>query len=114
MRQFTTTTCTIYFLAGCQLLLLARKSVLVSAQQQQSWNGCLCPEGNCKAVAIGEPTGVCFQIANGVAWNEGVKYIRPSFEPNADQYSRLRIPNCTFVAVFSSFSLTLTNDEYIL
>ena len=84
-----------WFACGC--VVLPRAAVVVTAQAPattaSSWGGC----GSDGVVAIGDPTRVCLQIANGTAWNLGVRYIRPSFEPKADEYSRFHIPNCTCV-----------------
>ena len=80
----------LFILAGCGLLIAA-------VVEAQSWGGC--DGSDSSVVAIGDPTRVCLQIANGTAWNQGVGYIRPSFEPKADQYSRFHIPNCTFMNV---------------
>ena len=45
-------------------------------------------------VTIGKPTYVCMNVANSADWTAGVQYQRLSFSPKADQYSRLRIPDC--------------------
>jgi hypothetical protein len=49
-------------------------------------------------VRIGDPTRVCLQVGNGISWADGVQYTRASFEPEADLYSRLHIPNCACCA----------------
>jgi hypothetical protein len=38
---------------------------------------------------------VCLQVGNSANWAAGVSYIRLSFTPETDQYSRFYVPNCT-------------------
>ena len=62
------------------------------------WGGCVNPnvedsDGK-DVVAIGATTYVCLNIANTSDWTSGVSYQRVSFNPKADQYSRLSIPGC--------------------
>ena len=59
------------------------------------WGGCVM-EGTTAdtKVTIGATTIVCLQIGNGTDWSAGLSYIRLAFQPTADQYSRLYIPNC--------------------
>lgn len=61
------------------------------------WGGCVDPRypGSDK-IEIGKRTVVCFHIGNSINWAGGVEYIRVSFAPVADQYSRLHIPNCKY------------------
>jgi len=68
---------------------------------EPQWEGCVM-EGTDAAgtpVKIGQRTIVCVQIGNGTQWNAGLNYIRLAFEPEADQYSRLIIPNCKCACV---------------
>jgi hypothetical protein len=60
------------------------------------WGGCVNLKGNNPSLSIGERTIVCLQIGNSVNWAGGVSYIRLSFTPETDQYSRFYVPNCTF------------------
>lgn len=64
-----------------------------------AWGGCVgsssSTNSNNANVKIGDPTRVCLHVANGTDWGAGsVAYVRASFEPPADTYSRLHIPNC--------------------
>lgn len=63
-------------------------------------------------MTIGKPTYVCLQIGNNKNWTAGVNYIRASFRPVGDVYSRLYIPNSyTDLAVTSG---TIWQDKDIL
>jgi hypothetical protein len=57
------------------------------------WGGCQY-DPNAK-VTIGDPTTICFNVADGVDWGEKVSYLRLNFEPAADEYSRFHVPGCT-------------------
>jgi len=70
------------------------------------WTGCTDPAFPDQKITIGEKTLVCLQIGAGVPWNVGIEYIRLSFSPVADQYSRLYIPNCTSLSVVPVYSVT--------
>lgn len=66
-----------------------------------SWGGCQATFSGASVetlekIAIGKQTIVCFHVGNTKDWSRGVDYIRLSFQPEADQYSRLHIPNCKF------------------
>jgi hypothetical protein len=68
-------------------------AALVSAQEAPpAWTGCNSVEG--ALVKIGDPMFLCLHVANGVDWGGGVEYIRLAFNPKADEYSRLHVPNC--------------------
>jgi len=86
MRQFLPT------VRSLALFLSVAPAVVVHAQN--SWGGCFDPNGGSDVVKIGDPTRVCLQIANGTDWSAGVKYVRPSFDPEADEYSRFYIKDC--------------------
>jgi hypothetical protein len=49
---------------------------------------------NSTSLKIGERTIVCLQIGNSVNWARGLSYIRLSFTPETDQYSRFYVPKC--------------------
>jgi hypothetical protein len=67
--------------------------VSTNAQNNSSWSGCV---GGNSVVQIGKTTRVCLQIGNTTDWTAGVGFVRASFEPEADQYSRFHIPECTY------------------
>lgn len=59
------------------------------------WSGCVMEGTDADTkVMIGKTTIICIHIGNGTDWNGGISYIRLAFEPTADQYSRLYVPNC--------------------
>jgi hypothetical protein len=60
------------------------------------WSGCIDPNGDEKPVEINKPTTVCLHAANNVDWTSGAQYIRMNFQPQADKFSRLHIPDCKF------------------
>jgi hypothetical protein len=69
----------------------------VSSQSgEDKWSGCILEEGKSSEIKIGDPTRVCLQVGNSLDWGGGVQYVRASFEPEADEYSRLRIRGCKF------------------
>ena len=64
------------------------------AAVDSGWPGCYGTGGNAEKIKIGAPMFLCLHIGSGLDWSEGIKYIRLSFSPKADEYSRLHIPNC--------------------
>jgi hypothetical protein len=83
-------------------LLFALLSSLVAAQNETNgdqWGGCQATFSGASVdtlekIEIGKQTIVCFHVGNTKDWARGVDYIRLSFQPEADQYSRMHIPNC--------------------
>jgi hypothetical protein len=61
------------------------------------WGGCVGRNGAADRVRLGQATRICWHVANGVQWSAGVDYVRAAFEPVADTYARLHIPNCTYI-----------------
>jgi len=57
--------------------------------------------GDGRDIVIGESSTICFHIANKNNWADGINYVRLSFAPKADEYSRLHIPNCKLVELGS-------------
>ena len=81
------------------LVLMMATSIIVVTSQDDGWTGCINQSlnKNQNLVRIQQPSRVCLSIANDTNWNSGsTSYIRASFEPKADEYSRFHIPNCTF------------------
>ncbi|GAX23050.1 hypothetical protein FisN_15Hh050 [Fistulifera solaris] len=82
-------------------LLFALLSSLVAAQNETNgdqWGGCQATFSGASVdtlekIEIGKQTIVCFHVGNTKDWARGVDYIRLSFQPEADQYSRMHIPN---------------------
>lgn len=61
-----------------------------------AWAGCVRDAGQPNEVSLNRQTRLCFHVANGINWAAGLSYIRAAFEPLADAYARLHIPNCTY------------------
>lgn len=72
----------------------AQNSTAVKNSTTTQWTGCVSPNDPTEVVSIGSPTTICFVAGNGVNWAAGVTYLRFSFRPNADEYSRFHIPGC--------------------
>ncbi|KAL3929934.1 MAG: hypothetical protein SGBAC_011989 [Bacillariaceae sp.] len=57
-----------------------------------TWGGCMDSNMN-PLVTIGEKTTICLVLSNGVNWNgQTIDYIRLSFQPIADEFSRFIVP----------------------
>lgn len=78
-------------------LLLLVLWLLPAATAQQDWTGCVDVDEPGKLVTIGEKTTLCLQIGNTNHWAAGAQYIRLSFQPVADEYSRIHVPNCEWL-----------------
>jgi hypothetical protein len=76
-----------------------------SSSSQNQWGGCVGRNGAADRVRLGQATRICWHVANGVQWSAGVDYVRAAFEPIADTYARLHIPNCTYSFVCSTYSV---------
>lgn len=80
----------------CWLVLVSSIMMVTSQNQGAGWTGCVNPNlnKNQNLIRIGQPTRVCLSVANDTDWNSGfASYVRASFEPKADVYSRFHIPN---------------------
>jgi hypothetical protein len=66
-----------------------------ASASSSGWGGCVNLKDKDPTIKIGTSTIVCLQIGNSVNWAGGVNYIRLSFTPETDQYSRFYVPNCT-------------------
>jgi len=90
------------FLLSAQLLSALVSGVVAQTTTADPWGGCVLEGSNADMkVKIGQKTIVCLQVANGTDWGAGVGYVRLAFEPIADQYSRLLIPNCELSVITS-------------
>jgi hypothetical protein len=79
--------------------------MMVTSQSPSNggWTGCVNRDlsKNQNLVRIQQPTRVCLSIANHTDWNSGTtSYVRASFEPQGDVYSRFHIPNCTLLLLW--------------
>jgi hypothetical protein len=67
------------------------------AAPTSGWSGCDDPATLGEPIKIGKKTTVCVVLANNADWNPGLpgtKYLRLSFQPIADEYSRFTVPSC--------------------
>jgi len=77
----------------------AAASAGTQAPVDDGWSGCVNPrlseEEN--LVRIGKPTSICIVLGSATKWNDDrgppVRYLRLSFRPNADLYSRFHVPS---------------------
>jgi hypothetical protein len=87
------------------LSLLILTLILIETQAQSQWTGCIDPDNldSPDLVKIGERHTICITVGPGGSWAgikgsdgtyAGVEYMRYTWRPTADQYSRFHIPNC--------------------
>lgn len=84
------TTRNVWFNITVVLLLITVPFTMAS---NSSWSGCGPIDNPNQAITIGEKTVVCLQVGNSVDWGGDVQYVRLSFQPEVDQYSRFHVPN---------------------
>lgn len=76
------------------------------------WNGCVDPNDPSAPapVTIGEKTFICLVLTGSADWGVAApkEYLRLTFSPTADQYSRFHVPNCTYLLVGCSVLRTGT------
>lgn len=61
-----------------------------------TWSGCT-DSSLPPLVTIGEKTTICLILANNLKWDDNnVRYLRMSFQPVADEFSRFIVPACKF------------------
>ena len=84
------------------LLLLSITTAILAqdVEEAKTWDGCY--DVNRNLIKKGSPMFLCLHMANGINWSEGVDFIRLSFSPDVDEYSRLHVPNCTFAVLCSA------------
>ncbi|KAL7576723.1 hypothetical protein ACA910_005644 [Epithemia clementina (nom. ined.)] len=75
------------------VLLFLSLSADRSLANDSGWSGCGPVEDPNAALTIGERTVICLQVGNNVDWGGTVQYLRLSFSPEVDQYSRFHVPN---------------------
>jgi hypothetical protein len=100
LAQDTTTTPTV-----APITPAADETTATGSSTTSQWSGCVDLNEGIADIGIGDLTTVCLQIGNQLNWANGASYIRASFQPEADQYSRLHIPNCTCMSKLSISSL---------
>ncbi|CAB9508578.1 expressed unknown protein [Seminavis robusta] len=60
------------------------------------WTGCVDPDSPDEPIRIGKKTTICIILGSNTNWNAGVppvRYLRLSFQPLADEYSRFHVPS---------------------
>lgn len=83
-------------------LLFAFASIAFTVAQTpaptpQPWSGCVDPNNPDvpEQVKVGSRHTICLTIGPGGNWAAGVSYIRYTFQPKGDEYSRFHIPQST-------------------
>ena len=72
-----------------------------------TWGGCSDANLN-PLVVIGEKTTICLVLSNELNWDgQGVDYVRLSFQPIADEFSRFIVPACKLFNVGVKMTLGL-------
>ena len=89
---------TMKFLSFLLFLLTTNNSLPTARAQDNStaiWTeGCFGNGGSGEVIKIGQPMFLCLHVANNKDWSSGAKFLRVSFQPKADEYSRFHVPNC--------------------
>jgi len=67
-------------------------AVSLSGAAEETWGGCRKSDGN-GLVSRNGRTFICIMVGPSGDWREGIKYLRYSFEPKADEYSRFTVAN---------------------
>jgi len=67
--------------------------VTVPPTRADDWVGCVDKEFPSKKVRRGQKTTVCLGVGTDGDWAAGTNYVRHSFKPVADDFSRFTIPN---------------------
>lgn len=62
------------------------------------WSGCRDPNNPDiqDVIEIGKPMTICVTLGPGGNWAAGVRYLRYTFRPDVDEYSRFHIINCEY------------------
>ena len=58
------------------------------------WGGCNPSSGGTLLVKKNEKTLVCISVGPRADWASDVQYLRYSFQPKGDEYSRITLPGC--------------------
>lgn len=64
----------------------------LSVGNEETWGGCGKSEGS-RLVSANKRTFICIMVGPSGDWRTGINYLRYSFEPKADEYSRFTIEN---------------------
>lgn len=78
-------------------------AVTMAPTIDNSWKGCVAvnEDGSIEPelVKLGEPMTICVVLASNAEYNaappDSTRYLRLSFRPVVDQYSRFHVPECT-------------------
>lgn len=68
----------------------------LAPQQDDTWAGCWGAGGSSNRIKIGSPMFLCLHVGNNRNWTDSAEFIRLSFSPKADEYSRLHVANCKY------------------
>ena len=69
---------------------------LAPQEKDDTWAGCWGAGGSSNRIKIGSPMFLCLHVGNNRNWTDSAQFIRLSFSPKADEYSRLHVPNCKY------------------
>ena len=82
----------------CLVLLLQSTMIMMvlgNTNPNVTWSGCGPLGSETQKLTMDKNTVICLQVANTLDWGNGGKYLRLSFQPKVDQYSRFHVVNCT-------------------
>lgn len=66
------------------------------APVDDGWSGCVDPSKPEELIKIGKKTTICIVLGSSTNWNvltPATQYLRLSFQPQADEYSRFHVPS---------------------
>jgi len=73
------------------LLLLSLAVATLANDENITWTGCGPYTNEAQRLTIGKDSVVCLQAANDLNWVNGAQYLRFSFSPTVDEYSRFHV-----------------------
>mmetsp|Transcript_8484 Transcript_8484/g.11181 ORF Transcript_8484/g.11181 Transcript_8484/m.11181 type:complete len:263 (-) Transcript_8484:174-962(-) len=98
------------------LFLTFYHNAIVSVSSETvTWTGCGNFGDTAAELTVGKGSALCLQVGNSLNWVDGANYLRLSFTPEVDQYSRFHVQNSytdlirsTANAPFSQRNLTVS------
>ena len=80
--------------ATTALLLMLGLWVKTVSANNITWSGCGPIEDPLTRLKVDQRTVICLHVGNTEDWGGQVTYLRLSFSPKIDQYSRFHVSNC--------------------
>lgn len=83
------------------------------APVDDGWSGCVDPSKPEELIKIGKKTTICIVLGSSTNWNvltPATQYLRLSFQPQADEYSRFHVPSCKYSTIHHSTVLVFEED----